>query len=265
MNKVVMLLNITSMDKLPIMERWLQQVHIAESVSRIGPWLSRYHSYRAVPPPPAIHADAEAFGYYNWRVTELWHRELYSQDGLLPQAFFPNYSEILGLPSDVADADVWRGGRNGIRQSARCVVPARATDDYKGADRPLAEYPSILRWFVLFKLPRGVTAEQGDQWYDDVHVPETLQQEGLTRFFSHRVNPTGREWDWYRLAELWYEDFSSWRYNVIENPPRYTKPDWATYGRYPFFEPYVDFVSTFLLEAPTNHVLPAHGGYVHGV
>ena len=36
------------------------------------------------------------------------------------------------------------------------------------------------------------------------------------------------------------------------SPPRYTKPPWATYDRYPFLEPGVDFASTFILERPSD-------------
>ena len=45
-------------------------------------------------------------------------------------------------------------------------------------------------------------------------------------------------------------------------PPAYTPPEWATdsfYGNshptYPFFKPGVDFVSTFLLERPSDEFL----------
>jgi hypothetical protein len=259
-----MLLNIASMNYLPVMERWLLQTHVPESVARIGPWLRRYHSYRAVPPPPEMHADAEAYGYYNWRVTELWHEAMFFQEGLLPQGFFADYKHILGLPTDVADADTWHGGSD-LRQAARCVVPARATEDFLGADKPLADYRSILRWFVVFKLPAGVPADEADDWYINTHAKEVLGQPDLTRFISHRAVPSGRSWDWYRISELWYEDFDGWRNSTIATPPDYTPPPWDSHKTYPFFEPYKDFVSTFLLEAPTNHVLPAHGGYVFGV
>jgi len=37
---------------------------------------------------------------------------------------------------------------------------------------------------------------------------------------------------------------------VIDSPPKYTKPPWAKYDKYPFLEPYVDFASTFLTERP---------------
>jgi hypothetical protein len=266
MNKVVMLLNINSMNMLPAMERWLLQTHAAESVSRIGPWLTRYQSYRAVPPPPQMHADVERFGYYNWRVTELWSRDPYPQHGILAQEFFPDYARILGLPTDVADAEKWSGRPEGPRQSVRCVVPARATEDFKGADKPLKDYRSVLRWFTVSKLPPAVTVEEADRWYLHVHAKEVLQQPGLTRFTSHSVNPpAGRSWSWYRLSELWYEDFDAWRFAVIESPPKYTRPSWATHDEYPFFFPYVDFASTFLLESPTNTFLPHFGDYLVSV
>ncbi|MEZ5916010.1 MAG: hypothetical protein R3C40_00290 [Parvularculaceae bacterium] len=89
MNKIMLMLNIQSMNALPVMERWLLRTHAPETVSRVGPWLTRYQSYRAVPPPPKMHRDAEAYGYYNWRITELWTAEIrassvwYSSPGIL--------------------------------------------------------------------------------------------------------------------------------------------------------------------------------------
>lgn len=266
MNKVVLLINIRSMDVLPVMERWLLQTHAPEAVSRIGPWLTRYHSYRVVPPPPAMHAETERFGYYNWRVTELWCREPFPQHGILPQQFFPEYAHNIGLPTDLADARDWHGRPDGPRQTVRCMVPARATEDFRGGDRSLGEYRSILRWFTICKLPAGVSEADGDRWYLETHAKEVLRQPGLLRFTSHKVTPAkDRRWNWFRLTELWYEDFSAWRRAVIEAPPSYTPPPWATHGVYPFFEPYVDFASTFLLEAPTNTWLPEYHGYTYAV
>jgi hypothetical protein len=266
MNKTLMLLNITSMNVLPVMERWLLQTHAPETISRIGPWLTRYQSYRAVPPPPEMHGEAERFGYYNWRVTELWSRDGYPQQGILAQEFFPGYSSNLGLPTDVADAEVWRGNIKGPRQSIRCVVPARAGEDFKGAHLSVNQYESILRWLVVFKLPAGVEASEGDRWYLDTHAKEVLEQPGLLRFTSHKVIPTPeRKWNWFRASELWYKDFDAWRNAVAAAPRAYTPPPWATYRQYPFFEPYVDFASTFLLESPTNTFWPPYGDYLFSV
>jgi len=57
--------------------------------------------------------------------------------------------------------------------------------------------------------------------------------------------------EWVRVTEQWYEDFTGWKKSVIDSPPKYTKPPWAKYDKYPFLEPYVDFTSTFILERPT--------------
>jgi hypothetical protein len=268
MNKVVMLINITSNNVLPVMERWLLQVHAPETIARIGPWLTRYQSYRATSPPPEMYAEVENFGYYNWRVTELWHRpgEAYGQQGILPQEFFGGYKQYIGLPTDVADAETWHGKRAGPRQVVRCLVPARATEDFKGGDKPPSAYRSILRWLTIFKLPAGVSDDEGDRWFLDVHAKEVLQQTGLTRFTSHKVIPAARGWNWHRVNELWFEDFDAWRNATVVNQPRYTPPPWVARGighaRYPFFEPFVDFASTFLLEAPTNTFWPAYGDYL---
>jgi len=266
MNKVLMMINIRSMNQLPLMERWLLQTHAPETISRIGPWLTRYQSYRAVPPPPELHADVENYGYYNWRITELWSREPYPQHGILNQEFFPGYKDIIGLPTDVADAHTWHGRRTGPRQAVRCMMPARATEDFLGGEKAPRDFHSILRWVYAFKLPAGVSHDDGERWFLDVHARQVLKQPGLTRFTSYQVIPaTGRPWNWHRVCELWYEDFEAWRQAVVVAPPQYTPPTWARHGAYPFFEPYVDFASTFILEAPTNTFWPAYGDYLFSV
>ena len=112
MKKTFIMVNIKSMSALPVMERWLLQTHGPEAVARIGPWLTRYHSYRVVPPPPEMYADIAAYGYYNWRITELWSKDGYPQEGILPQEFFPGYKDILGLPdTDISVAPQWHGNK----------------------------------------------------------------------------------------------------------------------------------------------------------
>ncbi len=54
------------LDALPAMERWYHREHSAEISRRYGPWLQRHESYLPVPAP----ADAQAYGVYNWRLTE---------------------------------------------------------------------------------------------------------------------------------------------------------------------------------------------------
>jgi hypothetical protein len=55
-----------------------------------------------------------------------------------------------------------------------------------------------------------------------------------------------------RIADQHHMSAVPWRRAILEAPPPYTAPPWAKFKRYPFLEPWVDFVSQFLLEAPTD-------------
>jgi hypothetical protein len=52
------------------------------------------------------------------------------------------------------------------------------------------------------------------------------------------------------LVEQWYEDFDGWRKAVLESGIKYTPPPWAKVKELPFFEPVIDYVSTFVGETP---------------
>jgi hypothetical protein len=260
--KSYLILNLRSMNDLPLMERWLLKEHAAETLSMNGPILDRYVSYRAVPPPEG----AESFGYYNWRMTEHWWRSAPFGDDPLDQGtsfseIWPeNYTSILGLPAGEARSAKWSGGVTGAHPPVQVFLPRRPSEDFKGKGLTMHD-GTVLRWVVALRYPPGVTREQGDEWYRDVHAPEVCKQPGLKRFFSFKViDPvTG---PFVRVSELWYENANAWRKAILEAPPRYTMPPWAKYGRFPFLEPYVDFIGTFILEAPSDDFKHNFRGYV---
>lgn len=233
-------------DFFPAMERWYHREHSAEIARRYGPWLQRHESYL----PLAVPAEAQAYGFYNWRVTEAFWREvpLPGPQGAL--SFTPPPT---------------------IPRVASCFVPPQPSEDFLGSDFIPAEKVG-LRWYILLRYPQGVSRQEGEQWFLDVHAPEVMKQPGLYRFFSHQViqdapglpgvwrpgdappeSMTRVRWD--RVIELWYETFSDWRRAVVEEPPLYTRPAWATRGAYPFVEPFEDFVSSFILERPNDEFL----------
>jgi hypothetical protein len=254
-----LVVNLTSLNYLPMMERWLYRDKAMETISQMGPLLYRYVTYRAVPPPEG----ASDYGYYNWRMIEHWWRQSPFRKGLnygsaLGEYWPPHYNEAVGLRSGIDQSlEEWR-----FPAPAFIFVPTRATEDFKGAGLSLAD-GNNLRWIVIIKYPEGVSREEGDDWYINVHAKEVAAQPGLKRFFSfHAVEPSSTVGPWVRLSELWYEDHDAWRKAVITSPPKYTKPSWARGDKYPFLVPGIDFVSSFLLERPECDFLREYRGYM---
>jgi hypothetical protein len=245
------MVNITSMNDLPLMERWVQREHCAETMGALGSVLVRYQSYRAVTPPPEMHKLVESYGYYNWRVTELWMDPMNMTGG-------PGGSHLVNMTShDPTITEV-------PHPLARGAFPSTPTQTFMGL-KGTYDSKTILRWVNIIKYPKDVPVEEGEKWFLDVHSKEVAQQPGLTCYFSYKaVSPPGRPPEYIRLNEQWYEDFNSWKKAVVDSPPKYTKPSWAKYGKYPFLEPYVDFCSTFILEKPTNNFLRDYNGYILG-
>jgi hypothetical protein len=237
MIKTIVLHHLLDTDDLPAAERWFYRHHIPE-VLRTRP-LS-YVSYRAVPAP----AGAEAYGCMNYKV----HEKIgFEEAGSL--GFLSMTPEVVPLRVIMVN------------------VPLMPTQDFMGSASALGD-STILRWLTIFRYPVGVSPDEGDEWYVNVHAKEVTQQSGLTRFFSYRVLPGGAavkegvstflhprstvSSGWHRVSEQWYENGRRWRESVIDSPPRYTAPAWANYASYPFFQPWSDFAGIFILERPSN-------------
>ena len=247
-----LILNLTDFNDLPVMERWLLQTHAAETLSMLDPILERYVSYRAVTAP----AGAEAFCPYNWRMTEHWWRELPFRGGLMEQGTsiaerWPDrYTDILGLPSGEARSKTWQGSIGGAHPPVFLFTDYRPSEDFKGKGMTLDAGPS-LRWLNAIRYPDGVSVAEGEEWYLKVHAPEVARQPGLKRYFSSKALEPHTS-PFVRVSELWYDNAHAWRHSVLESPLRYTAPPWAKFTQYPFLQPGIDFISQFLLEAPTD-------------
>jgi hypothetical protein len=232
-------------DALAAMERWYYREHSAEIVRRYGPWPARHESYLPVPAPP----EAATFGVFNWRVTEGWWRELPEPGPRGALSFTP--------------PPVWP-------TVATCFVPAQPSDDFAGSDS-LPSATACLRWYVLVRYLPGVSVESGEEWFLGILVPEVLRQPQLRRFFSFRVITESSTlpgvWrgggeppadtilpTWHRLCELWYESLSDWRAATAEVAAA-AAPPWAELATFPFVEPGRNFVSSFILERPTDEFL----------
>jgi hypothetical protein len=262
MIKSVAMVNIKDYpNELPFCERWYLKHHSVEALGKDGPWMTRYISHRAVPAIP----EAEPYGYYNYRVVEIWFRTLEERlnlpGGGVVFFHYPNHAERQGLKGPNLYETTWEGAPD-YHPNISFIAPAAPTENFLGPTY-FAEDKTILRWFIIVKYPDGVPVEEGEDWFLNVHSKEVAQQPGLTRYFSHKVvNVPGRSAQpWVRLIEQWYEDYKGWKKSVIDSPPKYTPPPWAKYHKYPFLKPYVDFCATFLLEHPTNDFLRENRPY----
>ena len=252
MIRTIFLMN-ANMDQIPALERWFYSVHAAQVARRYKPWLARHESYM----PPYTPPEAEAFGAYNWRfVNTYWHEIPTGIDG-----------ELAMNPSPVAF------------QSAAATIPPQPTEDFKGAEiRPNDK--QVLRWVQLIKYPEGVDKQEADDWYVNVYAKEAAKQPHLYRFLSYKtildaphapghIAPEdfetfvkGGSGGYDRFTEMWYESYEDWREDNIVNPPAYTKPSWAEQDTFPFVKPGTNFISSFILEKPSDDYLQFDRIYV---
>lgn len=262
--KMVLLVNLPSIDELPAAERWLLRDHANETLSWIGPWLDEYVSYRVVPPPPDLYPDVVRHGCYNWRVTNHVYNDvppaptkLWTIVAPVPHPARPAAKKV----DEIYDTKV-EGSLEAPHMHVLCFVPFWPTEDFLGRDLVPWE-KTILRWVTVFKYPEGVPAEEGERWFLETHSAEVARQPGLIRYFSSRTIdvPGHSPYPWHRVSEQWYENFRSWKAAVVDSPIGYTRPPWAKYDKYPFLEPYVDFASAFILERPTNDFKRDYMGY----
>jgi hypothetical protein len=235
------------------MERWYYRDHAPEINRRFGPWLTRHDSYL---PVDAL-AEARAHGFFNWRVTEGYWREL--------PASGPRGNLAFTLPP------VWP-------RVATAFFPAQPTEDFQGGYLQPRER-QVLRWYMLVRYPEGVAERDAEQWYLDIHAREIAKLPGVYRAFSSRAL-AGRhdlpgEWppeakppdgavltQWNRLTELWFERFDDWNEFMGAAGKACTPPPWAVKGRYPFFTPGTHMVSSFLLERPSDEFWRDSRGYL---
>ena len=56
---------------------------------------------------------------------------------------------------------------------------------------------TILRWYQMIRYPKGVSIEEGEDWYLNVHAKEVMQQPGSDQILQHQNYPaTGSSITW---------------------------------------------------------------------
>lgn len=258
--------NMRSDNDRPRMMRWLYKQHIPESISQFVPYVTKYATYHALPLP----ANATAFGAYNaWMTEHYWLFNMFQDKNtgmgrglVFGEAFPEDFKEMTtSPPSEELRPGGWEGSREGYHPFLFCFAPIFWEDDFKGAGR-LTDEGANFRWLSVLKYPKSVSADEGDAWFKEVFAPQVCANTQVTRFVSSRVLDEPRMNPFHRIAEIWFDDSEAWRNAIVETADRYSKPPWAEWDRFPFLEPYKDFVSIFLLDRPDSDHLQQWRGYI---
>ena len=72
---------------------------------------------------------------------------------------------------------------------------------------------------------------------------------------------TGKDRQWDRVSELWFDSYSSWR-SFLAGLGGVCPPPWAERDGYPFLTLGDSFISTFLVEQPNNDFLAERRVYL---
>lgn len=222
-----------------VLDEWYRKTHSQECLERVGPWLRRYWTYRSYRLGPEV----DKFNVTRYRVTEMWYESVASRDEAVV-----NFGAL--SPPPVSEPEP--GDK---RLMGQIFIPANPTERFVDAAPPPRQEP-YFRWLMVIRYPEGVTREEGDAWYTQVHAPEIGKLPGVLRFVSYASvdNPPAglrASQSWARMSELWFDNYDAWKSVFLDRPPAFTVPEWG--GAFPF----VEIVSTFCGDRPDMDFL--HG------
>jgi len=212
------------------LERWYITFHAREVRRAFKAWQRNYISFRSYAVPDEA---AKRYRIAYGRLTEI-------QFDALEDYRETRKNNIYGeLSSYVPPPGGWSGAAK-IFESTTATVPVNPQELHLSKPTPHKETP-YLRWIVFFRYPKGVSLEQGDAWYRDVHAKELAQLPGLKRYGTYRTVTEQAEFP--RVAELWFDDYAAWSKAFLP-APKLTPPPWG--GTFPF----VETLSMFIGENP---------------
>ena len=213
---------------------WYFGVHSQECVAYYGPWLTRYVTWRSLPVPDELNVTI-----YRGRYTELWYENVEAWREADPYR----------RRSSTAP---WPGGglASPDHPSASMLVPANPTDDFLRKE-PVPSQGPYVRVLTAVRYPSGVSVEDGEKWYREVHAREAAKLPGLLRYVSFRaVKDSPLPSTWIRFDEMWFRDYAAWK-RATEFPGFvYTDPPWVANGRPP-----LETVTTFVGVDPDKDFL----------
>ena len=167
-------------------------------------------------------------GYYTWRIldvperptqfvrlTELWWDSIDSWRSAQP--------ELAKLMSPAP----WGGvGLASLVCEPVCVDVKPDVDIMKHTSPTPAD--EILRFVWVFRYPDGISVEEGEKWYLDVHVQENKHVPNLKEYYTWKVKEIPeRPVQYVRLTELWWDSLDIWRQAQAERAKLLTPAPWG--------------------------------------
>lgn len=249
MIRQLFILNLRSLSALPRAERWYWRVHSPQAVRKLGPWLTRYESYQSVPLPDG----AEQFGAYNYRLSELWFRQIETLPGPDDLIWYPEHAEDRGITPNTT-RPINGGAYDAAldRPPVQVVVPAIPEVDLLGVRVKPDERP-IFRWVRVVRFTGHRSIEEAHDWYLTTYLPHLIDAGGAYKCFSSAVIQPTETLEAYsssidavhhRVDELWYEDADAWHSAMVAGNQIPPVAPWTESN------PGFDVVSMFLLERP---------------
>lgn len=258
----------------PKLMHWLYGHHIQDSISKFGPYVSKYAFYAAFPTPP----EGERFGTRRMQLTE--HYWLVNE--MSPEMFNNAFTEYMpvdvlrwqgsmpdiegkktDLKEEVMDGDEARScdGIDGCPPFVFAHVPINWEEDFKGRGRMVSDGPNY-RWNFVIKYPDDIDVEEGERWFHEEIVPYFVDRPEVRRFLSSKIMQDVIGCKFNRLVEMWFEGPDEWYSAAVTGAKVLQKPSWAQQESFPFLTSNFNIVGMFVGDIPTSDNLTQFRGYI---
>lgn len=250
------------------LQHWLYAMHIPDSISKFGPYVTKYAFYNALPTPP----EGDRFGTRRMQMTEHY----WMLNEMVPEMNINVFTERMPvevlrwqgmIPDDGADlsheanmdGDVHRssGGGN-MPPFVFAHVPINWEEDFKGAGRTLDDGPNY-RWQFVVEWPEE---EAGEEWFYHTLVPYFQECKEVNRFVSSKIYHDVVGCTFHRLVEMWFDGPEEWYKVAVEGTKEMEKPSWAQQEKFPFLKSNFNIVGMFLTDMANSDNLTQYCGYI---
>lgn len=212
-----------------VLDRWYMTFHAPQVRRAFKAWQRNYTSFRSYLPPEEAR---KAYPLQYGRMTEIHFDSLEDFRESRPNNVYGG-----GLASFTPPPGGWASPPF---DSVTATLPVNPQQVFVNRDTPPKETP-YLRWIIFFRYPKGVTPEQGDAWYRDVHAKEVAKLPGLKRYAAYSAVSAAAPYP--RVAEMWFDDYAAWKAAFLP-VPKFTQPAWGGQGLF------VEAISMFIGENP---------------